>query len=165
MRLRFILMAIVVILCATLTIAQYRNVSPTGDTQTFLQSQSNLGITGLRGLLDPARMHMTHSFSMGYASVGGRGVTQGLYMNQIDYRISRPLFLTTHLGYRFQPSGPAEWNPKSNGTDFVGGADLNWCPTNSTTFRFSFYRNMSPSYYRSDFGWGAYDYNPYFYRP
>jgi hypothetical protein len=111
-------------------------------------------------------MHMSHSVSFGYANVGGRGVSQGLYMNRIDYQISEPLMLTTHLGYAFQPSGPAQWNPANNGTDFVGGADLNWRPTPSTSFRFSFYRNMYPDYYGyGDYGWGNNYYRPYFDRP
>ena len=165
MRHRIVLMGIVAFLCVFTAMAQFRNTSPAGDPQSYLHSQPGTGISGLRGILDPSRMHMSHSFSFGYASSGGRGGTQGLYMNRMEYQIAKPLLLTTHLGYRFQPSGPAEWNPKLNGTDFVGGADLSWRPTTSTSFHFSFYRNMSPGYYNSGFGWGAYDYSPYFGRP
>ena len=108
---------------------------------------------------------MSHSMSMGYVSGSGISASRGLYMNHIDYQISRPLSVTTHLGYQFQPSGPAEWNPANNGTQFVGGADLNWRPTNNSNFRFSVYRNMAPSYYYSPYGWDSYGYRSSFDRP
>lgn len=156
-----LILALLFGLCS-LAAGQYRNASPAGDTGDYLRSGPGLRVEGFRGLLDPARMHMSHSVSMGYASVGGRGVSQGLYMNRIDYRISDPLSLTTQLGYRFQPSGPAEWNPANNGTDFVGGADLNWRPSRNSLFRFSVYRGLYPDPYYRDYGWGPYDYS---YRP
>jgi hypothetical protein len=96
---------------------------------------------------------------MGFIGGSGLSMSRGLYMNNLDYQISRPLSITTHLGYQFQPSGPAEFNPANNGTQFVGGADLNWRPTNNSNFRLSVYRNMAPDYYYSPFG-----YNPYGYR-
>ena len=157
--------ALTVLTVVVVASGQYRNTLPSGNPEDYLRGKTNFGIKGIQGLIDPARLHMSHMMSFGYASVGGRGVTQGLYMNTMDYQIAQPLWLTTHLGYRFQPSGPAEWNPAANGTDFVGGADLNWRPTSNTTFRFSFYRNMSPYGYDSDFGRGPYDYRPYMYRP
>ena len=86
-------------------------------------------------------------------------------MNTLEYQISRPLSKTTHLGYQLQPSGPAEWNPSNNGTQFVGGADLNWRPTNNSAFRLSVYRNMAPDYYYSPLGWDPYGYHSQFDRP
>jgi hypothetical protein len=168
MRFRVLLATLLIAGLATVSWAQYRNVSPTGDPGPYIRGQSQssaLGLKMFRGLLDPSRMHMSQSVSMGYASIGGRGVTQGLYMNQIDYKISEPLMLTTHLGYQFQPSGPAEWNPARNGNSFVGGADLNWRPTSNTNFRFSVYQNMNPNSYYDNYGWGSNYYRPYFDRP
>jgi hypothetical protein len=164
MRLRILLTGLILVAWSVSGLAQYRNTSPVGDPDSYIKGRSTLGLRSFRGILDPSRMHMSHSVSFGYASVGGRGVTQGLYMNTMDYQISAPLLLTTHLGYAFQPSGPAQWNPANNGTDFVGGADLNWRPTSNTSFRFSFYRNMYPDYY-GDNGWGPNYYRPYFDRP
>ncbi|MFZ5434719.1 MAG: hypothetical protein ACOZB3_13215, partial [Calditrichota bacterium] len=147
------------------TIAQYRNTSPGGDPGEYMRGQSNLGIKGFRGLLDPSRMHMSHSLQFGYVSAGDRSGSQGLYMNRIDYQISRPVALTTYLGYQFQPSGPAEWNPANRGTEFVGGADLNWRPTSNSLFRLSVYRGMYPYSYIGDYGWGSYGYGSYLDRP
>jgi hypothetical protein len=163
---RKLLVIVLVLVCATASFAQFRNTSPVGSTQDYLRGNSILNLKGFRGILDPSRMHMSNSLSMGYYNMGGTSVSRGLYMNTIDYQISRPLSITTHLGYQFQPSGPAEWNPANNGTQFVGGADLNWRPTENSLFRFSVYRGIQPegsSYY--DYGWGPYGYRPLDLRP
>jgi hypothetical protein len=165
MRLTVLFAALIVLICVGVSPAQFRNTSPAGDPGEYLRNHQTLGIRNLRGLLDPSRMHMSHEVSFGYANMGGRSATQGLYMNHMDYQIAGPLMLTTHLGYQFQPSGPAEWNPANNGSQFVGGADLNWRPTENTNFRFSFYRNMYPGSSYSPYGWGNDYYRPYFVRP
>ncbi|MCB1061069.1 MAG: hypothetical protein KDB65_12645 [Calditrichaeota bacterium] len=149
-------------LCAIPTMAQFRSQPTSGQTSEYLRDhQQNIGLSSVRGLLDPSRMHMSHQVSFGYANGGGTSVSRGLYLNRIDYQLLKPLFLTTHLGYQFQPSGPAEWNPANTGNDFVGGADLTWVPSNNSIFRLSVYKGMSP--YRS---WGSpfyggYDYSPW----
>lgn len=170
MRLRILVTGLVMVCLVSLSVAQYRNAPPSSDVSQYLRSNTSaLGLKALRGLFDPARMHMTQSFSFGYASMGGHGLTQGMYMNTMQYQISQPVSLTTHLGYLFQPSGSVQLNPAlgngfGNGT-FVGGADVNWRPWSNTNFRFSVYRGMEPSPYYSDYGWGSYGYRSYFDRP
>ncbi len=145
----------------TAAFSQWRGTTPGGDTGEYLRNPVTVS-NGIRGLLDPSRMQMSHSMQMGYMSYGGTGVSRGLYMNRIDYKVSDPLTLTTHLGYQFQPSGPAEWNPASSGTEFVGGADLKWRMTRNSFLQLSYHRNMSPGY--GMYGWGrrglaGYDYD------
>ena len=165
MRMRVLLAGIALLVLSGSSQAQYRNQNPGGDPEEYFRSPARFGLNNLHGLLDPARFHMSHSMSMGYFSGGGVSASQGLYMNRIDYQISRPLSVTTHLGYRFQPSGPAEWNPATNGSQFVGGADLNWRPTSNTAFRLSLYRGMLPDSYYSPYGWNPYGYRSIFDRP
>ena len=165
MRLCLLLTVLTVLVVAGTSPAQYRNQDPVGDTEEYLRSPAHVGLQNFRGLLDPSRMKMSHQMSMGYFSGGGVSASRGLYMNTIDYQLSRPLSVTTHLGYQFQPSGPAEWNPANHGSQFVGGADLNWRPTSNAAFRLSFYRNMAPNSYYSSYGWDSYGYRPFFDRP
>lgn len=167
MWLKFVVLGFALVVLPGVCFGQYRSVPPTGDPSEYFRGESGIGLKSLRGLLDPSRMHMSHSISFGYANAGGRGVTQGLYLNRLDYQIARPLFMTTYLGYRFQPSGPAEWNPANNGTQFVGGAELNWRPRSDTSFRLSIYRGMYPqsSYYGDYHGWDPYEYRARFDRP
>jgi hypothetical protein len=134
-------------------IAQFRDQNPNEETRDYLTTPQNLGLKSLGGLLDPSRMQMSNEMSMGYISTGGTSASRGLYMNHLSYQFSRPFSITTHLGYQFQPSGPAEWNPANNGQQFVGGADLNWQPWRNTQFRFSVYQGMYPSPVYGQ-GWG-----------
>lgn len=158
----------VVLLCmlgSTLAFGQFRGNTPSGDTGNYLRGYQSSGLGGLRGILDPTRMKMSHSFSMGYVSAGGQSASQGMYMNRLDYQISQKLSATTHLGYQFQPSGPAEWNPATNGNSFVGGADLNYSPTRNSLFRLSVYKNMDPYRSYGPLGWNQYSSSADYFRP
>jgi hypothetical protein len=153
------------VLCAVPVMAQFRNQPTGGRTSEYLRDhEQNLGLNSIRGLLDPSRMHMSHEVSFGYANGGGTSVSRGLYMNHLDYQISRPLLLTTHLGYQFQPSGPEEWNPARTGNDFVGGADLTWMPSNNSILRLSVYKGLTP-YNSWSTPWSTPWYNQYGYSP
>jgi hypothetical protein len=165
MRLRVIMAGLLLLGAVGISSAQYRNQNPSGDPEQYFRNPAAFGIQNLRGLLDPTRMHMSNSLSMGYVSGNGVSASRGLYMNTLDYQISRPLSVTTHLGYQFQPRGPAEMNPANNGSQFVGGADLNWRPTNNSVFRLSLYRNMAPQNYYSPYGWDSYGFRPLSDRP
>jgi hypothetical protein len=165
LRLRPLVIGMAVLVMTGICSAQYRGQNPTGDPEQYFHSPQRFGLNNLHGLLDPSRMHMSHSLSMGYFSGSGVSASRGLYMNTIDYQISRPLSVTTHLGYQFQPSGPAEWNPANSGNQFVGGADLNWRPTNSAAFRLSVYRGILPDSYASPYGWDSHGYRSIFDRP
>jgi len=60
---------------------------------------------GLRGgLLDPGRLSMSQSYSIGFFSNGKSGVLRGLYTNYITYKFSSPLTLKIKLGYLHDPS-------------------------------------------------------------
>lgn len=147
------------LLTSQLSWAQYRTQPSGSSTSSYLREhEQGLGLNAVRGLLDPSRMKMSHQMSFGYANSGGTGVTRGLYMNRINYQLARPLMLTTHLGYQFQPSGPDEWNPARTGNDFVGGADLTWQPSTNSMFKLSVAKGMNP--YRG-LGYSGYDYDPW----
>jgi hypothetical protein len=165
MRLRSWFLGFAVLCMATLSFAQYRSTPPLGEPSEYLRGQSTLGLRSLRGILDPTRMHMSQSFSIGYMNSGGRSASQGLYMNNLQYQLSQRLFLTTHLGYSFQPTGPKEWNTGLNNGDFVGGAELNWRPTSNTILHVSVARGMYSDSYYDGYGWGSYNYRPYSDRP
>lgn len=165
MRSIWLLLTAAVLICSTAGWSQYRSQLQGGDTEDYLRSRPGLDVTTFRGLLDPSRMKMSHSVSMGYYNGGGVSASRGLYMNRIDYQISRPLSVTTHLGYQFQPSGPAEWNPANTGNEFVGGADLNWCPSRNTRLRLSVYKGLLPEYGYHDYLWGSSSYRPYGFWP
>lgn len=152
-----------IVLLPSDAVSQYRDKYPGSETREYLNTPQDLGLRSFSGLLDPARMQMSHEMSMGYISTRGISVSRGLYLNHLKYQISRPLSLTTHLGYQFQPHGPSEWDPANTGQEFVGGADLNWTPTRNSLIRLSVYRGMYPAtYYGRGMGY-SYDTMPYGY--
>lgn len=54
-------------------------------------------------LFDLSRFEMHNSYTLSYFSSGGRGMTIGMYMNSIIYRISNPLTLHIDLAWVHQP--------------------------------------------------------------
>ena len=166
MRLRFYLVGLLLLAMAAASFAQYRSERPNGDpTKCFSRATVPGPVQLPRPFRSVADAHVAFG-GIRDGDHGGRSLSQGLYMNRIDYQISKPLSVTTHLGYRFTPSGPAEWNPGVKNGDFVGGADLNWRPTSNTLFRISAYRGYNPNPYYGMYGWEPYDYDrSYFGRP
>jgi len=136
--------------------AQFKSTSYSpGIRQSFIQPSGG-GL--LNGLLDPSRMTMSQSYSMAYASSGGNGFMQGLYLNNIRYRLSNPVMLDLQLGYLHTPynSYGGGFNGEMNG-EFVGGATLTYKPSNNVAFSVGFSR--APMYS------SPYGYNPYGYYP
>lgn len=108
---------------------------------------STQGLLGIIGF-DPAKFHMSHSYSMSYFSMGGKGMTQGLYLNTMSYRFSDPLLLKLQFGYAHQPFNAFGRNvPLVNNGFFVSGAELIYKPLNNMTVHFQFNRLPNQSYY------------------
>jgi hypothetical protein len=97
------------------------------------------------GLFDPTRLSMHHSFSMSYMTMGSAGgMMVNSYMNTIDYQISNPLFLRLNLGLMNIPYSSLQ-NPVLNNTQFFGGAELYYRPSDNTLLKFGF--DVRPGYY------------------
>jgi hypothetical protein len=93
---------------------------------------------GLRpfGLLDPSRMNFRTSYSMSYATSGGRGLMQGLFMETIGYRLSNPLSLTFNVGVQHTPYSNFGPDGITRSARFVGGAALDWRPSENMFLHF-----------------------------
>ncbi|MFH1861922.1 MAG: hypothetical protein ABH878_03830 [bacterium] len=102
----------------------------------YLRSGNIMGL-GLQplGLFDPSRMSFAHSYTMSYMTSGGQGIMRGLFMETIGYRLSSPLFLTLNLGYLHQPYSSFGPDGVFQSGSFVGGAALDWHPSDKMHFR------------------------------
>lgn len=80
----------------------------------------------LFGLLDPSKMHMHHSFSMSYGTMGGNGLMLGSYMNTMLYQITDNLKLRTNLGIMTSPYHTFGAQSPLNKPQFFGGAQLDY---------------------------------------
>lgn len=104
-------------------------------------------------LFDPTRFSMHHSLSMSYMTIGGRGMMVNSYMNTMEFQLSNPLFLRVNLGVMNTPFNSFN-NPALNGTQFFGGAELYYRPTQHSMIKVGV--NVGPNmYYYSPF------YSPY----
>jgi hypothetical protein len=117
-----------VLLLAGFAGAQYRDrVEPAPLAGLVLDPDFSIN----RGapLLDPSRMRMSHSVSMGVVSGGGGSVSSGTYLNQLDYRLSGTMDLRLNLGLRSVMHN-SYWQD-GTGRQLIGGAEFLWRPTDS----------------------------------
>ncbi|MDZ7340638.1 MAG: hypothetical protein ONB27_04730 [candidate division KSB1 bacterium] len=97
------------------------------------------------GLLDPARFSMSHSLSMSYFSIGGRGVSQNVYLNTMTYQIASPLLLKVQWGIQnFPYNSLAKDHPAFQNGFFVSGAELSYKPSDKFEVRLEY--NSLPAY-------------------
>lgn len=100
-------------------------------------------------ILDPSKFSMSHSFSMSYFSLGGRGISQGMYLNTMRYEIAPPLMLTVQWGIQNYPyNSLAKDHPVFQSGFFLSGAELKYQPTKNIEMRLQ-YRSMPGLYNRS----------------
>jgi hypothetical protein len=115
------------------------------DDQHSLQLQKpSLSLS----LLDPSRLKMSQSYSLSFVSGDGRSQTIGLYMNSIEYQVSRPLTLTLHLGYLHQPTALFGRGRDSGlGGTFLPGFELDYRPSENFFFKINMSSYTYPYYY------------------
>jgi hypothetical protein len=103
-------------------------------------------------LFDPSRLTMSHSVSMSYFSMGGRGLSQAMYLNTMQYQISNPLSLSVQWGIQNYPYNSfSKDNPAFRNGLFLSGAELKYQPSDKFEMRFQY--SQMPGLY-----------NPYLYR-
>jgi hypothetical protein len=116
---------------------------PTQIKQEIIRSHQNqyLGLS----IFDPSKFSMSHSFSMSYFSVGGKGVSQGLYLNTLSYQIANPLLLRVQWGIQNYPyNSLAKNHPAFQSGFFLSGAELQYKPSDKLEMSLQF--NSMPNY-------------------
>ena len=86
------------------------------------------GLVGWLGL-NPARFSMSQSYSLSYLSYGGRGFSQGVYLNTMQYQLADPLSVRVQWGVTHQPfAGAGLPGIYGNGL-FLSGANVEYKPS------------------------------------
>ena len=153
-----LLSLVIILILGTAVFAQYRDDGNTPSLKSrFTQPQSGL----FDGLLNMNNLDMSHSISMGYASSSGGSVMTGTYLNSMRYKLSSKMLLNMNLGFMTQPY--SSYNNSgyvgADNTQFIGGAELVYRPSNKFMFSVGF--NNMPFYY-SNRGYSNHLYNyPY----
>ncbi len=96
-------------------------------------------------IFNPSKFSMSHSFSMSFLSLGGKGISQGLYLNTLSYQIANPLLLRVQWGIQNYPyNSLAKNHPAFQSGFFLSGAELQYKPSDKLEMRLQF--NNMPNY-------------------
>lgn len=91
-------------------------------------SQQPKGLVGWLGL-NPARFSMHQSYSLSYLSYGGKGFSQGVYLNTMQYQLADPLRVQVQWGVAHQPfAGVGVPGIYGSGV-FLSGANVEYQPS------------------------------------
>lgn len=130
-----------ILMIPTIMSAQFKTQTQPDISKKIAAPATNLFF----GFLNPDRLSMHHSFSASFMTMGNHSLMLNSYVNTIDYRISNPLLLKVNLGIANMPYSSFGDNPGLNDTQFFGGAELQYRPSNSTSLSVGV--NVMPGYY------------------
>lgn len=131
--------SLIMLLLPALSVSQYRT-QPTADLRSVLQAPASVerAAGNLLGL-DPSRLQIQQSYSMSYMSMGGQGITQGVYLNTVSYQFSLPLSLSLQWGVAHQPFASRLQNSSLLASGpFLSAAQLTYRPKPNMLLQFNF---------------------------
>jgi len=131
-------LSLLLLLVAGLGLAQVQAPKGLGNPSTAYTPLLN------KGLFDPSRFSMAHSYSVLFASNGKNSTVQNLYVNSTRYDLTKSLSVRLDLGYRFNPLA----NAKSNDKAILPNAELRFTPNEHLLIQMS-YRTLDPYFYDS----------------
>jgi hypothetical protein len=112
------------------------------------------------GWFDPSKFSMQHSLSMSYQTMGGQGMSLGMYTNSMMYQLSNNLNARADVSLMYSPYNSLSTSgSKRNDLSsiFLSRAELNYRPWENVLLRVEYRRiPWGSSYYDSPF------YNPWF---
>ena len=121
--------------------------SKTSETNVFKPSSLDMRPKGfLDHLLDPTKFSMSHSYSISLFSMGKQSLSQGLYLNTINYRFSNPLLFQVRVGFLHQPFGGQGQSGNLNGQIFVQRAMLRYKPSEKMSITIDYQAYPSTMY-------------------
>jgi len=140
----FIFTVIIVLIIPYLVFGQLKSQDkPVRIKQEIVQPIQDkfLGLS----IFDPSKFSMSHSISMSYFTLGGKGISQSLYLNTMSYQIASPLLLRVQWGIQNFPYNTlAKNNPVFESGLFLSGAELQYKPSDKLEMRLQF--NRMPNY-------------------
>jgi hypothetical protein len=135
-----------------------------GQTQDAYD-QDEGSVKGIKGLLDPSRLTISHAMSFGMASGGGSSnlQSQSFYSTMMQYKFTAPVTLNLNFAMPIHSSYSQYQNLNSQNLqsfDYFRNmpfdVSLSWKP--SDRFQFNFSVVNYPDTYGNGYGYGMYDY-------
>jgi hypothetical protein len=153
----FLIAVVTMLLLPLLAFGQLKETAAPQHFSKLLTTdpQPSRGLAGWLGL-NPARFSMSQSYSLSYLSFGGRGFSQGVYLNTMQYQLANPLSMSVQWGMAHQPFASAGLPGIYGNGLFFSGANLEYKP--SEKFRIGL---SIDSYPPGTLSPNAYDFNRY----
>ena len=136
--------ALIFVLMLSLPILSFAQLKEQAKLPSMSQVIANPSSNLIFGFINPDNIDMHHQFSMSYMTMGRNNLMLNAYTNTINYRISNPLMLRLNLGVMNSPYGSFS-NPALNNTQFFGGAELLYRPTENSMIKVGM--NIGPGFY------------------
>ena len=149
--------AALVVWCTSQANAQFRSQveqePPVADAM-MRQTEPSL----LFGWFDPSRFSMHHSLSMSYQTIGGQGMSMGMYTNSMIYQFSDNINARADVSLMYSPYNSfSAFGSKKNDLSsiYLSRAELSYRPWENVLVRLE-YRRIP---------WGVSPYDSPFYSP
>jgi len=115
----------------------------------------SLGMGSPTPVVAPKAFQMRQSYSLSYASSGNASYSQGLYLNQMSYRLADPLTLNLDIGIAnpLHSSG-LNSNDMQKAQLLLPRVGLDYRPTESTLLSLNYSRLPASSFYSPYGPWG-----------
>ncbi|MBN2012355.1 hypothetical protein JW960_23700 [candidate division KSB1 bacterium] len=135
----------IVVLMPALVFGQLKKQNAPVDIRSgLLQSDNGKYL----GLIDLSKIHMSHSYSLSYQSMGDMAVSQSLYLNTISYQLSDPLSLKMQWGIQSFPYSTFSPDHPAFQSGFVfSGMQLKYQPSDKFSVKFEYSALPNSSYY------------------
>jgi len=146
---------IAAVLLPALSFGQLKENQKLPPFSTLLTSPqaASRGVIGLLGL-NPSRFSMQQSYSISYMSYGGKGFSQGMYLNTMQYQVADPLRVQVQWGVAHQPFASAGLPGIYGSGLFLSNANVEYQPSDKLRIGLSI-----DSYPPGGLSPNAYDYN------
>lgn len=135
----------VLVLCVSVPlVAQFKEKAgsrPSVGESLVRQQNSNL----LFGWFDPSRFSMHQSYSLSYMSIGGQGLSLGVYTNSMYYKISGPLDVQFDVSLQHSPFS-SFGNSKDLSGMYLSRVQLNYRPAENMLLQVQ-YRQLPTMYW------------------
>ncbi len=145
---------LLVLLCTLPATAQFKSqLESERPVSDEIMRQSDQGL--LFGWFDPSKFSMHHSVSFSYMTMGGQGMSVGMYTNSMQYQFSDRLNARADISLMYSPFGSA---PSVNGRKndlsniFLNRAEVSYRPWDNVQFDIQYRQIPYGSLYYSPFG-------------
>jgi len=130
--------------------AQLENETPVSETITRQQDPGFLF-----GWFDPSKFSMHHSLSFSYMTLGGQGMSMGMYTNSMMYQFANNLSARADISLMYSPfnsPGLAGGRKNDLSSIYLSRAEVNYRPWENVVFQIQYRQIPWGSPYASPYG-------------